>query len=299
MSCDSYYSIGDKHQVCQDYALHGTEGDMEYVIVADGCSSANYSEVGAQILCHAAKFHINLCSQTGMFEQCSLDTLSSVLGNSILKRINEVRVNYPVDKEALEATLLIAVKVGGKIFVFVWGDGIIIERYKSESGQEFQVVADIDFTCNAPFYLTGDPEQYFKNLKNKGFDKPQTFLNYSYKKNCGSFQTTTKKIDTAAKPYQWFQDLKSTDPSNFFYEEFDGWEALDLVSLSICSDGLKSFQDEKRNPIELTEIVPEVIGYKSTDGDFVKKRMFFLKRKALNNKWSHFDDLSCATIFIN
>ncbi len=170
MSCDSYYSIGDKHQVCQDYALHGSEGDMEYVIVADGCSSAKFSEVGAQILCHAAKFHVNLCFQTGMFEQCSLDTLSSVLGNSILKRINEVRVSYPVDKEALEATLLIAVKVGGKVFVFVWGDGVIIERYRTEEGHVFQIVADIDFTCNAPFYLTGDPEQYFKNLKNKGYE---------------------------------------------------------------------------------------------------------------------------------
>jgi len=298
MSCDSYYSIGDKHQVCQDYALHGSEGDMEYAIVADGCSSAKFSEVGAQILCHAAKYHINLCFKTGMFEECSLDTLSSVLGNSILKRINEVRVNYPIDKEALEATLLIAVKVGGKIFVFVWGDGIIVERYKSIDGQEFQIVTDIDFTCNAPFYLTGDPEQYFKNLKNRGFDNPQTSLNYYYKKNPENFRTETKTVDTIAEPYLWFTNLKGLDSSTNFYGKSDGWESLNLVSLSLCSDGLKSFQDANRKPIELTEIIPEVVGYKSTDGDFVKKRMFFLKRTALKNKWSHFDDLSCATIFI-
>ena len=287
MTCDSYYGIGDKHQVCQDYALHGhLPADLEYVIVADGCSSADYSEIGAQILCHAAKYQIALTYQTGLFNECSLKTLSGALGNSILKRIDEVRMNYPISRKALEATLLIAVYAPPKIFVFGWGDGVIIERYRLEDGTDFQAVTDIDFTNNAPFYLVCDRKDYLKGLKVLGFDEPKTFFTRYYDSPTGRDKVKNDKpLD--GMPYQWLKDRG-------IYEEGRG----KLTSITICSDGMKSFLDIDKNPIELMTIVPEIVDYKSTNGEFVKKRMFFLKRTANKNNWSHSDDISCGTIFI-
>lgn len=282
MSCDSFYGIGNKHQVCQDYALHGNLGNMEYVIVADGCSSAEYSEIGAQILCHAARYQIALCYQTGQFIECSLDTLSSVLGNSILKRIQEVRMSYPISQKALEATLFIAVHAPPKTFVFGWGDGVIIERYRDRDGMESQVICDIDFSGNAPFYLVYDQENYKKNLQEKGYDEPLTYFSYHYKNlsEKEGFASAKKERFSDGKPYQWLG-------------------RGNLFSITICSDGVKSFLDINKEPIELMTIIPEIVDYKSIDGEFVKKRMFFLKRKVQKNNWSHSDDISCGTIFID
>jgi len=56
MNADSYFEIGSTHLVCQDYALSGLYKDMCYGIVSDGCSSAENSEIGAQILCHGARY---------------------------------------------------------------------------------------------------------------------------------------------------------------------------------------------------------------------------------------------------
>lgn len=278
MSCDSYYGIGDRHQVCQDYALHGSAENMEYVIVADGCSSAEYSEIGAQILCHAAKYQIALSNQTGLFQECSLSTLSSVLGNGILKRIDEVRMSYPISKSALEATLLIAIKVPLKTFVFVWGDGVIIECFRREDGTEHYVICDIDFTNNTPFYLIYNREQYIENLVDEGYE-PRTYYTYYFS---GSEGSNKREKYSDGMPY-----MSSSEH-----------EGSVLTSLTVCSDGIKSFQDVDKKPVELINIVPEIIGYKSTDGEFVKKRMFFLKRKAEKNNWSHFDDIGCGTIII-
>ncbi len=296
MSCDSFYSIGDKHQVCQDYALHGTLApDLQYAIVADGCSSAEHSEIGAQILCHAAKYQIALFYLSGLFHECSLKSLSCMLSNSILKRIQEVRQSYPISSKALEATLFIALYAPSKMYVFGWGDGVIIERYRLENkydGTEFYAVTEIDFTGNAPFYLVYDREHYLKDLQEKGYDDPQTTFSYHYQNVINGRRSyidiASRNKPTDGFPYKWVLDKNNpVHPDK------------ELISVTVCSDGVKSFQDSDKKPIELMDIVQEVIGYKSTEGDFVKKRMFFLKRKAKNNNWTYFDDLSCATIFID
>jgi hypothetical protein len=296
MSCDSFYSIGDKHQVCQDYALHGELApDLQYAIVADGCSSAEHSEIGAQILCHAAKYQIALSYQSGLFHECSLKSLSCMLSNSILKRIQEVRLSYPISSKALEATLFIALYAPSKVFVFGWGDGVIIEHYRLEglyNGTEFDAVTEIDFSGNAPFYLVCDREHYLKDLQGKGYDDPQTTLTHHYQNvvegKRGEIDLISRDKPTDGSPYRWCLDMNNrVHPDR------------KLISVTVCSDGVKSFQDMDKKPVKLMDIVPEVIGYKSTEGEFVKKRMFFLKRKAQKNNWSHFDDIGCGTIFIN
>jgi len=289
MSCDSYYGIGDKHQVCQDYALHGSIPGMEYAIVADGCSGAPFSEIGAQILCHAAKYQIALSYSTGLFKECSAGTLSSILGNSIFKRICEISTSYPISRKALEATLFIAVKTEDAKFVFGWGDGVVIYQYKDESGLH-KIVCDIDYPANAPFYLACNPEEYLKNLQSRGYDDPKVLYTQYHIEDDGSFSSEIKNYPVD-KPYSW----KSMAP--YMSEEGGLTEEVDIVSISVCTDGIKSFQDEKKSPIQLMEMLPEVVGYKTTDGEFVKKRMFFLKRKAKKNNWLHSDDLGCGTIF--
>lgn len=281
MACDSYFGIGDKHPVCQDYALHGTLfGCVEYVIVADGCSSAKYSEIGAQILCHAAKYQIALCYQTGLLHECSISTLENFIRRSVRKRVHSIRMNYPINSPALEATLLIAFKFDEKVFVFGWGDGVIIKCYRLRDGSDYLVVHDLDYSNNAPYYLVYDIIPYIQQQRERGCDKPEVI----YTNHFCLTENKRKEIKSysAEKPYCWSLPEDET-----------------LVSITVCSDGVKSFQDIDKNPIDIMQIVSEIVGYKSTEGEFVKKRMFFLNRKAKQNNWSHYDDISCGTILLN
>lgn len=279
---DSYYGIGEGHLICQDYALHGSLNDMEYVIVSDGCSGAEHSEVGAQILCHAAKYHIELCYQTDLFKSCSSETLSKVLGNSVLKRIDEIRKIYPINKSALEATLLIAIKTKSKLFIFGWGDGVIIKNYQSNKVIE---ITHLDYE-NKPFYLISDKEQYSAKW-NKEHYKEKVL--WGVKEN---------NSITESKIRNRYFLLPFHEPHIYEHDLID-FKDVQLNSITICSDGILSFKDEKNNPVNLLTMVNEYMSFKTVVSGFVKKRMFFMKRKIKNNKWSYYDDISSGTILFN
>ena len=101
MNSDSYFEIGNTHQICQDYALSGNYKDMYYSVVSDGCSSAEHSEIGAQILCHVARYNLQLHYDL-FVEGVKQTTMMSLLGNSILRRADELRKLYPISRDALQ-----------------------------------------------------------------------------------------------------------------------------------------------------------------------------------------------------
>jgi len=274
---DSYYGIGEGHLVCQDYALHGSLDDMEYVIISDGCSGAEHSEVGAQILCHAAKYHIISCYQNDLLKQCSSEFLVKVLGNAILKRVDEIRKIYPINKTALEATLLIAIRIGLKLYLFIWGDGIIIENIQINESRIIKVI-NIDYE-NKPFYLVSDKNQYMKKWGMRYY-KEQNL--WGIKNKNSDIIIKDKEMSYLLpfyEPYIYEKDLKENDNS-----------------ITLCSDGILSFKDENKNLVDLLTIVNEFITFKTIVNGFVKKRMFFMRRKIKNKNWSYYDDISTGTI---
>lgn len=288
MNCDSCFEIGSSHLVCQDYALHGKYEGMYYVIVSDGCSSAEYSEIGAQILCHVAKYYLIFYHQTGLFKECSIDTITSLLGNSILKRADEIRKIYPIGHESLAATLLIAIAIDNFTHVFMWGDGIIIRKY--EYGEiEYYNISEINYSGNAPFYLIDDKEQYEKELNIRGIDNPKVFYTFHDFKNV--YEKKEYEYNSFDKP--------------FVISEDDFNEKEKLISVTIATDGMSTFKNVNKDPIQLVDsnnsklgVFSEFSNFKSYDGEFVKRRMKFFKHLVQKKlKWSHYDDLSHGTIY--
>jgi hypothetical protein len=49
LALDSHYTIGKLHLCCEDYGCHGRT-PLPHVILADGCSAAPDSDVGARLL---------------------------------------------------------------------------------------------------------------------------------------------------------------------------------------------------------------------------------------------------------
>jgi len=271
---DSYSEIGNSHLVCQDYVLHGTVDKMTYGIISDGCSSAEYSEIGAQILCHAAKCCLILYYKAGLFKECSEQTLSRLLGNSILKRADVLHKLYSVSSLSLQATLLISLQIENDIYVFAWGDGLVILKDKNNNIK----ITKIDYPNNMPFYLSTNKDDYSDALINRSI-VPK--VNYEITHISGF----DSKIEKEYEEFEFFTPY-------IFHSKY----AEDFVSLTICSDGVCSYRDLNKNSIEISKIVPQIINFKSTTGEFIKKRMSFFK-KSIENLWTHYDDVSISTIF--
>ena len=157
MNSDSYFEIGSTHLVCQDYALSGSFKDMHYGIVSDGCSSAEHSEIGAQILCHVARYNIQLYYD--LFFSVEDQVIQTLLGNSILKRADELRKLYPIVPNALEATLLIMIAKGDQACAFGWGDGYVLLHVDTLSYKKISYPE-----TNAPFYLSATREDYINKF---------------------------------------------------------------------------------------------------------------------------------------
>lgn len=271
MNCDSYFEIGSSHLVCQDYALTGTYRDMSYGIVSDGCSSAEYSELGAQILCHSTRYFLalyhDLFLKNGDIEGRGgyFQAMADLLGNSIRTRADEIRKLYPISRDSLQATLLIALVIKGNALIFAWGDGVII---KSVGGH--LKVDEIDFPLtNAPVYLTTDKAAYDAKF---GPDQLEKKIN---RYESGRVQEISRDYD---KPYM---DIFPVNPG-------------DLIA--IATDGLSQYQDENKKPVPLELIIPQVLDYPNNNGQFVKRTMNFLKRDLARKNWSHADDIGVATI---
>jgi hypothetical protein len=71
-----------------------------------------------------------------------------------------------------------------------------------------------------------------------------------------------------------------------------------LLSVTVCTDGLKSYQTQDKLPVDLATMAPEVVNYASSNGVFVQRTMNFLKRDLLKKGWTHYDDVGCAAVLL-
>jgi hypothetical protein len=77
-------------------------------------------------------------------------------------------------------------------------------------------------------------------------------------------------------------------------------EKEDIESITICSDGIKTYyhKDSNEKKIDESFIIPKMLDYKNTKGEFVNRRMLRLKKEMHENNIMHSDDISCSTIIL-
>lgn len=282
MNSDSYFEIGCSHIVCQDYALSGSFKDMHYGIVSDGCSSAEHSEIGAQIMCHVARYHIQLYYD--LFFKAEDPVLLSLLGNSILKRADEIRKIYPITVNALQATLLILVAKENKACVFGWGDGYVLmgpSALRSEISYR-----KMDYPeNNAPFYLSTNRNDYINEFG------PDIKVCYTG----GSLGYKGARPGHPAECAYSTRIERSPFDTPFFQSYLNISQGQ---TIAVTTDGLGQYLNENKKPIPDIEIMPLIMDYPNPQGIFVKRTMNFLKRELITKNWSHSDDIGLATIII-
>lgn len=145
---DSYFHIGAQHMrsglPCEDYALHGKAGNVQYLVVSDGCSSGGRTDVGARLLAHTTARAIERGAED---TAPTVDPWSIQLSSNLL--LDGVEHSLALRPSDMFATLLVGVvQANGDGYARIYGDGVVAATYTNG----VRVYSQVSWDDNMPFY---------------------------------------------------------------------------------------------------------------------------------------------------
>ena len=255
MNLDTFLEIGNQHKVCEDYIVSGKD-PVPYIILSDGCSTANNSEMGSRILCHLAKQYLK-------YNKDRIDDIDYwKLGEWVIHNAEQTARQLGLSISCLTATLIVAYYIDDKIRIMIYGDGSFI-TIGDHGGID---ITSVEFSSNAPYYLVYLIDSYRHKL-------------YDQAKN-------TKKLI-----YHYHYDSETED--NFAYDtplEFR-ISVKNASAILIASDGIDSFL-QGTNHLKAHEIINPCVAFKNIKGEFLKRRLNKQMKVFKKDHIGHFDDLS-------
>ena len=266
MHSDSFFFKGKSHDVCEDYATHGStylnNKQVCYAIVSDGCSSSKDTDIGARVLTKAAEENLHLINYDVAF------------GDAVINKASEVVDFAGWNPYCLDATLLVATSEEDKTQIQVIGDGVVCLL-----NNDCIVVHDITYPSGAPRYLT-----YWSN-NDRAIAYKNAYSNLRIVDTYYIFKDRTIKETTESEHPVW--SIKVSNDT--------------CQTIILTSDGVHSFQElflsqgKTFSHIDLFNVLKEIYGFKNTNGEFVKRR---IKRFAKTTSWENTDDLAVAAICV-
>jgi len=242
MQIDTFMTIGKNHKVCEDYILSGTN-PIPYIIISDGCSSSKGSDMGARLLCFLAQQYIK-------FRQPQTEKFApdhNEMGLWIIHNAELVGKQLGLPKNSLDATLIIAYKAfnyDNCVRVHLYGDGCIVHF-----GPEFLNIKIIEYSKNAPYYLSYKID-IERNLLYHQMLQEKFIKTYS-----------SEQSDSSLERFHY--DI----PFTFHYNL-----GVEKNGLLIASDGLASFFRFNSSIISFPAYVENFFAFKTTKGEFLKRR---------------------------
>lgn len=263
---DKILKIGKSHKVCEDYIISGHD-PYPYIILSDGCSSSEDTDVGARILCYLAKQYLNNYE----FEVVDVNHM----GDWIIYNAEVSARQLGLKKSCLDATLIVARIINNCLDVSFYGDGFVV----FVDGVGRAIIHEIEYTKNTPYYLSYkiDPKRndIYHDL---GVELIETL---SFSKTNEEDMVVKHAYDTRCEIVDCLTEYKT---------------------ILICSDGLKSFYDMNRNDlIDPMKLIQDFTSFKTTKGEFLKRRL--LSKKGAISKFEgfkifHHDDLSIGAFYL-
>lgn len=268
---DCHFTIARQHTVCEDYALTNPE-PIPHVIVCDGCSTSNKTDIGARILATSASKALREYFETSP----PPDNLPPYtdLGYAIVNRARHVAELLGVPPDCLDATAMLAFPYHGSMHVYTYGDGYIIsiDHEKSLSYRQ------LSYEQNMPYYLSYWMDQTRREA-------------YLAKNRGGKAVLTIKEHDATGES---ISQVNYDAPSIFSFEA----ETCALVALA--SDGVASLtcvEDQQKTPVR--EVLEQLVAYKTTKGEFVKRRVKRMLKTYAKQGIYPTDDIAVATLLIS
>ena len=164
----------------------------------------------------------------------------------------------------------------------MFGDGGVIIKTK---GDEI-IYDEVSYLSSAPYYISYDNKER-ENLYIKEFgNSPVIHSRYMIPFN-GDIESVKVSHNQAKEINYSIYDF-----SSFIYNDFS--------SISITSDGIKSFQslESENKEVEAIKMAKRFVDFKSKSQVFLKRRMLMIKKENANSKITHYDDISVASILL-
>lgn len=277
MITDSFFHQGDAHEVCEDYALHGSN----YVIVSDGCSNGGGPRIdtdwGSRILSKVAE----RCIET---MELSAEFTENVGSTAELRAMG-----LGLADECLTATLLCLRKDPDLFRFYSMGDGFLGVRTREGVWEIYQ----IEFESGAPLYLKylmdGEVEYYLDEYG------PEFKINFW-------------QISDGTVISEESQDMKVNIKYPWYCPEFP---TSMYDTAFIASDGMASFHEivetptsrhtEPVKPIDAIKVMLDILDYRPGFMRLQRNWAFKQKRKGtyLSRNWRPSDDVSMGMIHEN
>ena len=274
---DTYSNKGYNHKICQDYVIHGIY-PIKYVILSDGCSGSEHSDIGARILAHQAKNALSkYITELTNIHTPPDEVLYEKIGRWVIEESHVTAVQIGLNDSCLDATLILSFEICGSIFTYMYGDGIIIFKYSNGTigyhDISFPKTNDIK---TAPYYLS-----YLLNA-NRRSDYKNSFPNYKIYNKVNISDNVQESIKIGyADPVVFSADYR-------------------IVTINIISsDGLKTLIDfNTKDRLDLKEVVTNILDFKSLKGEFIRKRVNKYI-KTIPKTIVNYDDLSLSGFYIS
>jgi hypothetical protein len=254
MNIDTFLKIGKQHTICEDYIIAG-ENPFPYIILADGCSLSEHTDLGARLLCHSVKF---------LLQNNPIDYLPryETIADFAIHNVKYIADLLYTDPCCLDATLIVSFLHENCIYVYMYGDGNIITISHKNVVANYK----ISYKANAPDYLSYRVnkyrEQLYKNLK----DNERQVIKYS-----------------SVLP----EPLNLQDYGGMFTFPLDTYKCV-----LIASDGIDTFFHPENGSLPTKEILDQLVAFKNPNGEFVKRRLKRMVKQYESNRIYHYDDIS-------
>lgn len=276
ISVDSFLTIGNSHDVCEDYIIHGME-PTPYIILADGCSSSKDTDVGARLLAHSAKeILVRHLRQNEHIDR-------EVLGKMAINNAENVARGLNLHNTCLDATLIVMFISENRVIVYFYGDGNLV-RIKNTSGTNYH---NYEYEKNMPYYLS-----YGINVeRQKEYDKIMSVIDNGtlYHK------WITKKADH--KPDDEIQ--LRMDVHDYYHPMIYNFDINDHDIIAIMSDGVESFFNPvDGEKIHRNDVIDQFTSFKNTNGEFAKRRCRKALKEFHKEGIEHYDDISFGAFII-
>lgn len=266
-SADSYFCIGAAHvtagKPCQDYALSRSTDDSACAVVSDGCSTGGHTDIGSRIMALAA------CnSVTGGRTSRSADEDRE----SIVESARDLLHVFPTD---MLATCILASVDHTGAYYRVHGDGVVAVG-TAYGGIEMSHFEWADNTPFYPAYSEADRQRFIQVHGDEGRYRLRSETVFEPDSNSFLIPYTVR---------EGMQGILRRFPPQYL---------LDIKFIAVFSDGVAQIEN-----VGWKDAIRELLAFKSTTGEFVKRRAMAAIRKWKESGKGPIDDFSMAVIYID
>jgi hypothetical protein len=277
MNADSHFVIGQTHvnggKPCQDYAAAGAlPREGSYAIVADGCSSGGRTDIGARILTLAtAKALKELDDERAPYTEIAAAVRSR-------QRVSLDLAQSTFDLEASDLLSTCNYIVYGEVpkFIHIYGDGVV--AWKLNDGQ--LIMARFEWADNTPLYPIYVRDNFDGFVAHHGGDLDATKLSASF----------------------WRPLQDGTYEQHYAYDVKLGRSLRGLTlpitpgmnCVAVFTDGVAQIEG-----VDWRDAVSELMNFKSTAGEFAKRRLNRFVKDSQKYGRGPMDDLAYAVINVS